>query len=383
LARVDQFVPSFARHDAIGNHVRQLQRVLRAAGYDSDIWFEHLDARLEGMARPYRECDPTADPDRLILYHASTDSGMCDWLLAAIAGGQRVALYYHNITPAEYFAAWEPEAARSMVEARAQLARLAPAVHAGLAASAYNAAELEALGLAGTEVCPLLLDLAEYHQAPDRRAAGSPSGSPRWLFVGRIAPNKCQHDVIAAFAIYRRLYAPDARLALAGGVTSGRYQQALVRLAAELGVTGAVEFAGSLPFAGLLGQWAAADLFVCLSEHEGFCVPVIEAMELGVPVLAHAAAAVPDTVGDAGVLLAAKDPLAVAVAAHELLSDPSGRAALVAAGRRRAAEFALEPSARRWLAALDRIGPGRGAAGPPAATASLSAPSSTPAGESP
>jgi glycosyltransferase involved in cell wall biosynthesis len=357
LRRIDQFVPSFARHDAIGNHVVQLQRLLMGAGYESEIFYEYLDPRLDQAARHYSECSSVADPDRLILYHASTDTAMTDWLISAGIGGQKIAVDYHNITPAEYFSAWEPIAARSMELARRQLTSLAPHVSAAVADSAYNAVELADFGIDGAVSCPILMDLEEYHSTPDMELSGrlSSGGGPLWLFVGRIAPNKCQHDVIAAFAAYRRLYAPASRLALVGGATSGRYQDALEKMVADLGLTGAVDFPGSAPFPELLAYFHRADVFVCLSEHEGFCVPVIEAMELGLPVVAYAATAVTETVADAGVLLDDKDPLAVAAAVDDLLSDPPRRTSVIDAGRARAATFSLPVTSERWLEQFRRL----------------------------
>ncbi len=351
--RVDQFVPSFVLHDAISNHVRQVQRILRDAGYLSDVYFEHLDPRLEGRARSYRECDPTPDAHRVLLYHASTHSEMAGWLIDAARGGQRVAIDYHNITPSEYFARWEPIAARSMELARRQLAEILPWVGLAVADSAYNASELEALGHAGAAVRPLLLDLSEFHQQPDpataARLADARRSGPLWLFVGRLAPNKCQHDVIAAFAVFRRLFAPGARLALVGGATSVRYVSSLRSMTDRLGLGDSVEFAGSLRFAEMLAYFRAADAFVCLSEHEGFCVPLIEAMEAGTPVVAHRSSAVTETVASAGILLDDKDPLSVACAVQALIDDPARRTAAVGAGRRRAQAFALERTTSMWL----------------------------------
>ncbi len=359
VRRIDQFVPSFVKHDAISNHVQQVRRLLRSAGYSSDVYYEHLDPRLEGEARPFADCDPAPDPERLILYHASTHSDMTDWLIGAARGGQAVALDYHNITPSRYFARWEPLAARSMDLARRQLADLVPWAALAVADSAYNASELVALGHSRTTVCPLLLDLGEFHQEPDpaavARLANRGSG-PLWLFVGRLAPNKCQHDVIAAFALYRRLYQPGARLALLGGATSARYLLSLQAMAEELELGDSVEFVGSAGFPEMLAYFAAADAFVCLSEHEGFCVPLIEAMEVGVPVVAYRSSAVTETVGSSGILLDDKDPLAVAAAVEALLSDGERRRAAVEAGRRRAADFSRPRTEPRWLEELERFG---------------------------
>ncbi|HET6965538.1 MAG TPA: glycosyltransferase family 4 protein [Acidimicrobiales bacterium] len=348
-------MPSFARHDAIGNHVLQLRRLLREAGFESDIFYEHLDPRLTGEARPYTECDPTSEPGRLILYHASTHTDMTEWLIEASIAGQPVVVDYHNITPSQYFSVWESRAARSMELGRRQLAQLAPHVTAALADSGYNAEELAGFGIDGAVACPILLDLDEYHQPPDPATAARLTDHPLWIFVGRVAPNKCQHDVVAAFAAYRRLYAPASRLAIVGGATSGRYQRGIEHMVEDLGLQDAVDFPGSAPFPELLAYFHRADVFVCLSEHEGFCVPVIEAMELGVPVVAYSAAAVTETVADAGVLLQDKDPLTVATAVHALLSDDDRRAAVVRAGRVRAGSFSREVTSQRWLAELRRI----------------------------
>ena len=355
--RVDQFVPSFVRHDAIGNHVLAVRRVLRSSGIDGDIFHDIVDPRLAKQGRPYFECDQRPSPDRLLLYHASTQSRMVPWLQQAAESGQAVAVDYHNITPAEYFWRWDPAAAEQLVEARQELAALSVSTRLALADSEYNESELQNLGYQGTAVAPLLVDLAQYHARPDPLAAMALTrrrtrGGLLWLFVGRLAPNKCQHDVIAAFAIYRRNFDRDARLALIGSPTPLKYRQALQRMTDELELSDAVEFHGSVPLSRLLAYYRAADVFVCMSEHEGFCVPVLEAMELGVPVIAFDAAAVRDTVGSGGVLVKDKDPVVVAQIVHGLLSDDDSRSSVVERGRARARDFTLESTSRRFLAAL-------------------------------
>jgi glycosyltransferase involved in cell wall biosynthesis len=269
-----------------------------------------------------------------------------------------LAVDYHNITPAEYFDRWQPAAAQVAREARAEMRRLASSTAYGLADSTYNALELADEGYPDTAVVPILLDFAEYDAAPDsatltrlrRRAEG---GGAQWLFVGRVAANKCQHDVVAAFAAYRQLFDPKARLSIVGGRTLLLYARALERMAHELGVADAVDFTDNLKFPQLLAQYRAADVFVSLSEHEGFCVPLVEAMHFGVPTVAFASAAVPETVGDATLLLADKDPLTVAVAVQRVLSDDMVRKALIEAGHRRVEHFSLVNNQRRLLEALE------------------------------
>lgn len=355
--RIDQLVPSFAPYDAIGNHVLKVRSVLRAAGFSSDIYGELIDPQLASEAMPFADCVARAGEDRVLLYQSSTNSAMVPWLLERAAHGQRVVSNYHNVTPAEYFDRWEPQAAEAMRQGRADVARLAPWVSLGLADSEFNRRELVELGYARTMTTPLLVDLDIYHRDEDaaaraRRERQRDQGVTRWLFVGRVAPNKCQHDVIAAFALYRRLFAPQARLTLVGGVTSPRYYARLLRMVRQLEVDGHVEFATRVPFERLLDHYARADVFVCQSEHEGFCIPVLEAMELGVPIVAHAAAALPDTVADAGVVLHDKDPMVVAVAVDGLLGDTARRDALVRAGRRRAQEFSFPVTSKVFVSAI-------------------------------
>ncbi len=359
--RIDQYLPDFAPHDAIGNHVLAVQSVLRGAGYESDIWADVIHPPLAGRARHYLEDDQ--GPDRrggdVAIYHASTHSDMAGWLEARARAGQRLAAIYHNITPARYFDRWEPAAAAGCRAARAELAALAPVTELALAVSAFNQAELVAAGYRATAVSPLLIDLDGYHRRPDARAMAAlerrrAGGGSHWLFVGRLAPNKCPHDVIGAFAAYRAAFDPAAQLTLVGSTTSARYQRALLGLVAELGLAGAVDMPGSLPLGSLLAHFATADVFVCCSEHEGFCVPLIEAMELGVPVVAYAAAAVPETAATAAVLLDGKDPLEVAVAVAAVLDDGGRRRALVDAGRARAADFCLARTSAQLLDCLHR-----------------------------
>lgn len=364
--RVDQYVTGFAPRDAVGNHTLQVRRALRAAGFASDIYAEVVHPPLEAEARSYLEDRAEAGGPRLVLYQCSTNSALGSWLASRAGPGQNLLAQYHNITPAVFFERWHRETAAAMVEARRQLAALASAVELALPVSAYNEAELLALGYRRTRVCPPLVDLDEYHRSPSpkalarvRRRLGA-SGS-QWLFVGRFAPNKCQHDLIAAFAAYRRVFQPGARLALVGAAGHPRYRWALERLAHQLDLGDSVEFIDGLDDAELLAYWAVADVFVSLSEHEGFGVPLLEAMELGVPVVAYAAAAVPETLGHAGVLLHDKRPLAVAAAVDDLRRSAPRRDELIAAGRARAGELSLPRTSARLVSVVsgfvDELGP--------------------------
>jgi L-malate glycosyltransferase len=353
--RIDQYVPGFAKHDAIGNHSLRIRSLLRQAGFDSDIYGEWIDPRVAKEARPYREARP--QPGDVALYHASTHSSIVDWLADQAGRGVSVVSDYHNITPSSYFRRWEPAAADSMDLARAELDVLAPLVPLAMADSQFNEKELVAAGYARTATAHILVDLEEYHLPPDGRTLDrlrrqKAQGGANWLFVGRIAPNKCQHDIIGAFAAYRRVFDPAARLTLVGGATAVRYLRALEQLTQTLELGESVTIADNVAFPDLLAYFAAADVFVCLSEHEGFCVPVLEAMELGVPVVAFDAAAVPETLAGSGVLLGDKDPWVVASAVAGLLAEPDRRTQLVAAARDRASELSLPVTSAALLRIL-------------------------------
>lgn len=371
INRIDQFVPNLSPHDAIGSHVLELRRLLRSEGFESEIFAEHIDDRLRDEARSYLEA-PLVAKGRVVVYQLSTHSDMAEWAARAAAQGQEVWTDYHNMTPARYFARWEPDAATAMMAARRELHRLAPVATRSMADSEFNEEELVAAGYASTATAHLLVDLERYHQDPDpatleRLRRRRDAGGATWLFVGRIAPNKCQHDVVGAFALYRKLCDPGARLTLVGGATSPRYLRALEALAVQLDLGDSVEILDGVASPALLAHFATADVFVCLSEHEGFCVPVLEAFELGVPVVAYASTALPETVGEAGILLDSKDPLDVATAVGDLLGDDARRQALVAAGRARAALYALPVSSRQLLRTVDGWldGAGEPAADPP------------------
>ena len=350
MAAIHQLLPSFAPRDAIGAHAVQVQRVLRDLGVDSGIYVADAHREVRRSVRPYRELPaPRPGEPTWLLYQCSTGSPVADWLLHR---PERKLSNYHNITPASFFEPWEPHVGAELLEARRQLDLLAPATELGIADSAFNEAELRAVGYGATTVVPILLDTATFDQevdqvALDRLRAAASRGGADWLFVGRVAPHKAQHDVVKAFAAYRRAYDPLARLHVVGGPSSHAYWTALERFVDALGLADAVDLAGSVTPGELAARYRVADVFVCVSEHEGFCVPLLEAMHHEVPIVAYGAAAVPETLGPAGLVLDDKSPATVAAAVHRVLADGALRASLVAAGTERIADFALERTSRQ------------------------------------
>ncbi len=349
IEAVHQIVPSLTPGDAVGGHTLGVRDVLRGAGLRSDIFSDDVHPELRDEARPLDALPPPGTPGLALLYHCSIGNEVVDRLLRR---PEPLIVDYHNLTPVAQLLRWAPDMAHLAGWGRSQLQDLASRAVLGIGDSAYNCEELVAAGFTEVAVVPILLDVA----ALAHPVAASPSaGGARWLFVGRIVPNKAQHDIVLALAWYRAVHDPDARLHLVGRDAAPAYTRALRELVDELGLGDAVQVSGGLDDAQLAEAYASADVFVCLSDHEGFCIPVLEAMANRLPVVAYASSALPETVGSGGLLLPAKDPAVVARAVHRLRTDDALRAALVERGTERAAAFDRPRTAPRLLDALRSV----------------------------
>jgi glycosyltransferase involved in cell wall biosynthesis len=349
--RVDQVIPSLASRDAIGVSALNLRDGLRAAGIDSDIYYGSFTPDVEGEGRPVIELG-RATRGRWLLYQASIGSPVYDILSAR---SEPKLVNYHNITPASLLRDWEPAVAYEVSLGREQLARLAPQSRFAVADSAFNETELVALGYRGTAVVPLLIDMQSKSDEPDAAlldrltAVKERSGGADLLYVGKISPHKAPHDLVKMLDVLRRTYDPAARLHLIGSPLGETYEPALRAFISELGLDDAVHMPGSVTGAELEAYFRAADVFVMASDHEGFCVPLAEAMGHGVPIVAYGVTAVPETVGDAGLVLPDKSALPFAAAVGRVLEDPRLHSVLAAAGRARAAGFDLGASTQRFV----------------------------------
>jgi glycosyltransferase involved in cell wall biosynthesis len=247
----------------------------------------------------------------------------------------RLVVIYHNITPAHWFLGFHPHLARLCHHGRRELAAFAARTELALGDSEFNRRELDKAGFRHTGVLPIVLDLRAYDRPRSpvvRRLYGD--GRRNVLFVGRIIPNKRIDDLIRAFALYQRRCEPHSRLLLVGDDRGHeRYLQRIQQMVRALRVQEVV-FTGQVDHDELLAYYSVADVFLCLSEHEGYCVPLVEAMHLGVPVLAYDAGAVAETLRGGGLLLKEKPPELVAELLHALQSDASLREATLASQRR-------------------------------------------------
>jgi glycosyltransferase involved in cell wall biosynthesis len=352
--RIDQWVPALHRGDAIGDSARLMRDAFRAWGHEADVYALELDADLVGDGRPFADWRPGA-PEDVVVLHYALPSPLSHALLAH--RGRRVLLH-HNITPERFFEGWDGEMVRICALGREQLGSLAAHVDLGLADSEYNRRELEALGFRRTGVLPVYLDFRRYREPPNPVLRTMlEDGLTNLLFVGRLAPNKRPEDLIRLAAYWRRYVAPDVRLLLVGkGWPRGGYFDRLQAFAYELDFTPwEVVFLGHVDHDDLLACYKAAHVFVSMSEHEGFGVPLVESMLLRVPVLAYATTAVPDTLGGAGVQFTEKNLAEVGEMAHLLATDHALRRAVLERQDQRLAAFApeaVEGALRRYLVSL-------------------------------
>lgn len=354
MPTINQWVPAAHRGDAIGDNARRLREMLRRQGHDSELYALTIDDDLRGEVRPF--ADPAARRGDVTILHFALASPMS----AALAElpGRRI-VHYHNVTPAHFFAPYDTGIAGLAALGRTELATLAGHVDLALGASEYNRRELEALGFARTGVLPVAVDLDRIRRAPRRPALDAilDDGLINYLFVGRIAPNKRIEDHIRLAEHVKRYVDAWYRFIFVGRYDAIPRYYAMVRaLMAKYGMrSDRVIFTGPVPDEDLAAYYRSAAVYISLSEHEGFCVPLLEAMAADVPVLAYAAAAVPDTLGGAGVQFAPKNVEYAAELLGALTFDDDLRRKVVARQRARLTDFSDERVERHLRAAVDSV----------------------------
>ena len=357
-AEVHQFLPSLGFRDAVGNHTLAIRDVLQTAGYRGGIWAEDVHPEYKRRGRPFIDYARARSAKRgsnVLFYQASTGAnGIVEFLLSR---PERQVLYYHNITPSEFYEPFEPAVAVVLERGRLELKQLCGRIHHAMANSEYSANELRDLGVESVDVFP------PYNRSLDAQPSRSHTS---WLqktkrgidllFVGRLVPNKGHTHLLRAFAALRASSDVPPRLFVAGAWGPTRYMESLNKLRDRLGPDGIV-FTGSITAGRLASHYHEADVFLCLSEHEGFGVPLLEAMRARLPVVAYESGAVAETLGGTGVLLRTLDPFIVAEVVHRVASDDDLRRQIVDRQLERLTELERAPRdeilVRSVRAALD------------------------------
>lgn len=358
--RVHQFATSLTYGDAISDEMLAIRRVLRERGFDSEIFVRFFDPRLAREIHDYREYKRWSAPDNVVIFHFSIGSPVSKLFFRA---PDRKIMIYHNITPHEFFLDHHRILTRECYKGRLEINLFRGKVDLALGDSEFNRQELERAGYDPTGVLPILLDFDKFDVPGDALTRELfDDGRTNILYVGRVIPNKKFEDLIKAFHLYRTRFDPGARLVLAGDYRGQeRYHAALLDLADRLGARG-VHFTGHIEFSELVALYRLARVYLSLSEHEGFGVPLLEAFHMGVPAAAFAAGAVAETMNGGGILLRRKDPLRTAALLDALVRDDDLRGRVVEGQRRALDKYRPGNVARILLEHVARVAGGAGGA---------------------
>ncbi len=347
-----QFLTGATAGDAITDQALLMRRWLRGLGFESEIYAWHMHRSMGEEIRPmssYRR----APNEEWGIYHHSIGSDVPDFL---VRQELRLILVYHNITPPEFFEGSDPLRAYLARLGMSQLETLRPRTALALAVSGYNEAELRQAGFENTAVQPICLRTERYDMPPNAQVVeGLAEPGPRLLFIGRMAPNKRQEDLVKLLYCLRRIR-PEAHLYLIGDRWEVGYDSWIEQLADELGVRSGVTLVGKVSQEDMVTYLRSADVYVSMSEHEGFGVPLIESMYLGLPVVAYGAAAVPETMADSGVLFYRKDYEHLAELLDLLLDDDALRGRIIDRQRARVQAFLESQIHRQFIAQLEKVG---------------------------
>jgi glycosyltransferase involved in cell wall biosynthesis len=345
---IHQFHPSFSYGDAIGNDIIEIQKLLRKWKYKSDIYCQY-----NSNAHPsknYKEYLKISSPDNILIIHFSIgyDDEVLDFIKSL---PDKKFLIYHNITPSQYFTNINDQYERYTKMGREQLKFINNMVDFAVGVSEYSRQELVKLGFKKTGVLPVLIDFEKYNIKCD---ISKNNHSNNILFVGRISPNKKQDDIIKVFYYYKKIN-PNSKLYLVGSYDGlEKYYNMLVDLVKSLKLKD-VYFTGKTKFEELVRYYKSADVFICMSEHEGFCVPLIESMIFDVPIIAYKSSAIPYTLGDAGIIANQKNYLEIAEMMNILISDDKFKEKIIKNQKDRLKDFSVENIEKTFRTMLDDL----------------------------
>ncbi len=360
--KIIQLLPTLHGGDAVGNDAIAMHKLLREMGHETVIYAEEIGHTVPaGIAKPCQDLGELGADD-VILYHYSIGSEIMEEILRKVPG--KKVMVYHNVTPGAYFDDYNEAIAEIARAGRENLKEIQPIFSACFADSGYNKQDLIKAGYrCPIAVLPILIPFEDYLKPVDETIVQTygKDDFTNILFVGRLAPNKKIEDVIRAFAYYKKYLNARSRLFLVGSpLGMDPYVDRLRRYVDRLFLQNDIFFSGKVPFDQILAYYKIADLFLCMSEHEGFCVPLAEAMSFSVPIVARSAAAVPETLGGAGLLVNGADPAEAARAMDRIVGDAALAEQLRQAGKKRLEDFSYEKTAALFQQYLEQVVKGEG-----------------------
>jgi len=349
---VHQFLTSFSYGDAIGNEAIEIRDVLRKHGFQSEIFSQSFHPKYANEVKNYLIYDAYSAPDNIVIFHFSIASPVTKRYLRL---PDRKFMIYHNITPFQYFLDSHRGLAKECFKGRIELKNLADKVELALGDSEFNRQELVAAGYPNTGVLPLVINFDKFEREPlpvFRRLFAD--GKTNIIFVGRIISHKKIEDVIKTFHLYQHHFNPDSRLFIVGEFRGfERYFHSLLDLVNRL-KTRHVHFTGHTPHDELVSYFKLSHLYLHMSEHEGFCAPVIESFHLQIPVFAFCAGAVPETMNNGGILFSRKDFMAIATLMNEVIRDSQLRNVILASQQTALRKYTRQETGRILLEYLKK-----------------------------
>ncbi len=350
--RIIQVIPTVSFGDAVSNDARAICKVIAEMGYKTGIYAENIDYKINDPHVHRLSKLPRLTNEDIVIFNHSTGTELCKQL-PTLPG--RKMMIYHNITPPHFFEPYNTVAARVTRKGYSGTRFLSDKIDYVMAVSEYNAQDLRKMGYkCPMFIRPILIPFDDYKKEPDRGVIEKYSdGYTNIVFVGRVAPNKKQEDLIKTFAYYKKNVEPKSRLIIVGN-DSGmeKYSSCLKNYVEALGVDDVV-FTGQISFKAILAFYKVADVFLCMSEHEGFCVPITEAMFFDVPIIAYNSSAVPDTLGGSGILVDDKDPIFLSLLIDRVVKDKELREQIIQNQKARLADFSYENMRARLIEGLN------------------------------
>lgn len=352
--KIIQVLPTISYGDAVSNDAINIDKILKKNGYETELYAENIDKKLKDKVFKISKLKKVNKND-ILIYHKSTGTDL-SFLLEKYKC--KKIMRYHNITPGKYLEKYNKYLYNLVEYGRKGLEYASKYFNYSLAVSDYNKNELDELKYKSTMTLPILIPFEDYKKEPDKKVIKKYSdGKKNILFVGRVVPNKAQEDIIKSFYYYKKYANGDSRLILVGNDNGFKnYSDLLKRLVTELGLENDVIFSGHIKFEEILAFYKVADLFLCMSEHEGFCVPLVESMLFKVPILAYNSSAIKDTLGNSGVLVNKKNYFLISELMNFILLDENIKKEIIKKQNKRLEDFQLEKVEKQLLEFIRRIG---------------------------
>lgn len=352
--KIIQVLPTMSYGDAVSNDAINIDKILKKNGYEAEIYAENIDKRMKDKVFKISKLKKVNKND-ILIYHKSTGTDL-SFLLEKYKC--KKVMRYHNITPGKYLEQYNKYLYNLVEYGRKGLEYASKYFDYSLADSKYNKSELDELKYKNTITLPILIPFEDYRKEFDRKVIKKYSdGKKNILFVGRITPNKTQEDIIKSFYYYKNYVNKNSRLILVGNDNGfENYSDLLKKLIKELELENDVVFSGHVKFEEILAFYRVADLFLCMSDHEGFCVPLVESMFFEVPILAYNSSAIKDTLGNSGIIINKKDYFLISELMNFILSDENIKKEIIKKQNKRLEDFQLEKIEKQLLEFIKRIG---------------------------